>query len=62
MVRSSKRMSRRRPLTPSSQWPFAETVKAGVASVMCSYNMINNTRTHSAFYRPWTHTDISALL
>ncbi|KAL8281508.1 hypothetical protein RQP46_006192 [Phenoliferia psychrophenolica] len=24
-------------------WPFAESVRAGVASVMCSYNMINNT-------------------
>ncbi|KAL8279083.1 hypothetical protein RQP46_008541 [Phenoliferia psychrophenolica] len=24
-------------------WPFAQSVKAGVASVMCSYNMINNT-------------------
>lgn len=23
-------------------WPFAESIKAGVASVMCSYNMINN--------------------
>ncbi|KAI1140610.1 glycoside hydrolase family 3 protein [Hypoxylon sp. FL0543] len=23
-------------------WPFADAVKAGVASVMCSYNMINN--------------------
>ncbi|KAF2098385.1 hypothetical protein NA57DRAFT_40041 [Rhizodiscina lignyota] len=23
-------------------WPFAEAVKAGVASVMCSYNQINN--------------------
>ncbi len=23
-------------------WPFAESVKAGVASVMCSYNMVNN--------------------
>ena len=24
-------------------WPFADSVRAGVASVMCSYNMINNT-------------------
>ena len=23
-------------------WPFADAVKAGVASVMCSYNMVNN--------------------
>lgn len=23
-------------------WPFAESVKAGVASVMCSYNLVNN--------------------
>ena len=23
-------------------WPFAESVRAGVASVMCSYNMVNN--------------------
>lgn len=23
-------------------WPFAESVKAGVASVMCSYNQVNN--------------------
>jgi len=23
-------------------WPFADSVRAGVASVMCSYNMINN--------------------
>ena len=23
-------------------WPFAESVKAGVGSVMCSYNMVNN--------------------
>lgn len=23
-------------------WPFAESVKAGVASVMCSYNLLNN--------------------
>lgn len=23
-------------------WPFADSVKAGVASVMCSYNMVNN--------------------
>ncbi|KAL8915894.1 MAG: hypothetical protein Q9172_006580 [Xanthocarpia lactea] len=23
-------------------WPFAESVRAGVASVMCSYNLINN--------------------
>ena len=23
-------------------WPFAESIKAGVASVMCSYNMVNN--------------------
>ena len=23
-------------------WPFGDAVKAGVASVMCSYNMINN--------------------
>lgn len=23
-------------------WPFADAVKAGVASVMCSYNMLNN--------------------
>ncbi|KAK7055677.1 Fn3-like domain-containing protein [Favolaschia claudopus] len=25
-------------------WPFAEAVKAGVASVMCSYNLINQTQ------------------
>lgn len=24
-------------------WPFVDSVKAGVASVMCSYNRINNT-------------------
>lgn len=24
-------------------WPFAESVRAGVASVMCSYQMVNNT-------------------
>jgi beta-glucosidase-like glycosyl hydrolase len=24
-------------------WPFADSVRAGVASVMCSYNQINNT-------------------
>jgi beta-glucosidase-like glycosyl hydrolase len=24
-------------------WPFSEAVRAGVASVMCSYNMINGT-------------------
>lgn len=23
-------------------WPFAESIKAGVASVMCSYNLVNN--------------------
>lgn len=23
-------------------WPFAESIRAGVASVMCSYNMVNN--------------------
>lgn len=23
-------------------WPFAESVRAGVASIMCSYNMVNN--------------------
>jgi beta-glucosidase len=23
-------------------WPFGDAVKAGVASVMCSYNMVNN--------------------
>ena len=23
-------------------WPFAESVRAGVASVMCSYQMVNN--------------------
>ncbi|KAL9943886.1 hypothetical protein D7B24_000705 [Verticillium nonalfalfae] len=23
-------------------WPFADSIKAGVASVMCSYNMVNN--------------------
>ena len=23
-------------------WPFAESVKAGVGSIMCSYNMVNN--------------------
>ncbi|KAL5611385.1 hypothetical protein BROUX41_001001 [Berkeleyomyces rouxiae] len=23
-------------------WPFADAIKAGVASVMCSYNMVNN--------------------
>ena len=23
-------------------WPFAESIRAGVASIMCSYNMINN--------------------
>lgn len=26
-------------------WPFADAVKAGVASVMCSYNMVNNSYT-----------------
>ena len=25
-------------------WPFAEAVKAGVGSVMCSYNKINQTQ------------------
>ena len=24
-------------------WPFAESVKAGVASVMCAYNRVNQT-------------------
>lgn len=24
-------------------WPFADSVKAGVSSVMCSYNKINGT-------------------
>jgi beta-glucosidase-like glycosyl hydrolase len=24
-------------------WPFADSVRAGVASVMCSYNQVNNT-------------------
>lgn len=24
-------------------WPFADAVRAGVGSVMCSYNQINNT-------------------
>lgn len=24
-------------------WPFADSVRAGVASVMCSYNKVNNT-------------------
>ena len=28
-------------------WPFADSVKAGVASVMCSYNKINGQ------YRPF---------
>ena len=23
-------------------WPFAESVRAGVASIMCSYQMVNN--------------------
>jgi len=23
-------------------WPFGDSIKAGVASIMCSYNMINN--------------------
>ena len=23
-------------------WPFADSIKAGVASVMCSYQMVNN--------------------
>ena len=23
-------------------WPFAESIRAGVASVMCSYQMVNN--------------------
>lgn len=23
-------------------WPFGNAIKAGVASVMCSYNMVNN--------------------
>lgn len=23
-------------------WPFAESIRAGVASIMCSYNMVNN--------------------
>jgi len=24
-------------------WPFADSIRAGVASVMCSYNQVNNT-------------------
>lgn len=26
-------------------WPFAEAVNAGVGSVMCSYNKVNQTQT-----------------
>lgn len=26
-------------------WPFAEAIKAGVASLMCSYNLLNNSQT-----------------
>ncbi|EER43891.1 glycosyl hydrolase [Histoplasma capsulatum H143] len=31
-----------RPLREVYVWPFAESVRAGVASVMCSYQMVNN--------------------
>jgi len=24
-------------------WPFADSIRAGVGSVMCSYNQVNNT-------------------
>ena len=27
-------------------WPFAESVKAGVGSVMCAYNRVNQTYSH----------------